>query len=98
MQFQPFAERISNIDIDIFHRVGHENETESEETECNFYQSIEKWNILNLTESYDSFKKEVKPFQLVTLPQLILNKDRVVEVLLKHLRLRNPLCLQPLLE
>lgn len=83
--------------MDIFHRVGHENETEGEDAECYFHQSIEHWSILNLTESFNNFKKEIKAYTLVTLPQLILEKDRVVEVLLKHLRLKNPLSLQPLL-
>ncbi|RZB39164.1 small subunit processome component 20 -like, partial [Asbolus verrucosus] len=84
-KFQPFAERIANIDIDIFHRIGHENEADGDDAECYFYQAIEHWSILNLTESFDSFKKEIKAHTLVTLPQLILDKERVVEVLLKHL-------------
>lgn len=82
----------------MFHRVAHEYETETEEDGCYFYQCIQKWNVLNLTESYDAFKKEVKSHSIVTLPQLILHKDHVVEILLKYLKLRNPLCLQPLLE
>lgn len=82
----------------MFHRVAHEYETETEEDECYFYRCVQKWNVLNLTESYDAFKKEVKAHSIVTLPQLILHKDRVVEVLLKHLKLKNVLCLQPLLE
>lgn len=98
MQFLPFSERISNIDVDIFHRVAHEYETESEEDQCHFYQCVQKWNVLNLTESYDAFKKDVKAYQIITLPQLLHSKDHVVAVLLKHLRLKNALCLQPLLE
>ncbi|EFA12725.1 small subunit processome component 20 homolog [Tribolium castaneum] len=97
-KFQPFAERIANIDIDIFHRVGHSNEADDETSECFFHQAMENWSILNLTEGFDNFKKEIKAHTLVTLPQLILDKERVVEVLLKHLRLRNFLSLQPLLD
>lgn len=78
--------------------MGHENETQLEENECLFYQAIEKWDVLNLTEYYNAFRKEVNANNLITLPQLIHNKDNVVQILLKHLRNKNVLCLQPLLE
>lgn len=96
-QFIPFSERVSNIDVDIFHRVAHEYETETED-ECYFYQCIQKWNVLNLTEGYNAFKKEVQAYTIVTLPQLIHKKDHVTEVLIKHLKLKDVLYLQPLLE
>ncbi|GJQ79470.1 hypothetical protein Trydic_g16323 [Trypoxylus dichotomus] len=98
-KFQPFSERISNLDINVFYRIGHEYETQSEdEISCCFYQAIEKWNVLNLTEGYGSFKKEVKPFENITLTQLLFNKDHVANVLLEHLKRRDALYLQPLLE
>ena len=84
--------------MDIFHRVCHENEIQSDEDGCYFYQAIQKWNVLNLTEGYDSFKKEIKPYRFVTTAQLLQQKDFVLQTLLKHLRYKNPLCLQPLLE
>lgn len=93
----PFSERIASIDVDVFHRVAHENETESED-ECYFYQCIQKWNVLNLTEGYEQFKKDVESYSIITLPQLIHKKEHVVQVLLKHLKLKNRLYLQPLLE
>ncbi|GLV33838.1 uncharacterized protein CBL_11277 [Carabus blaptoides fortunei] len=96
-KFRPFAERIADINVDIFHRVAHPNEEEeSDELECFFHQAIQKWNVLNLTESYEAFRKEV--YGVITLPQLLHKKEHIVDVLLKHLKLRNPLSLQPLLE
>ncbi|XP_076264086.1 small subunit processome component 20 homolog isoform X2 [Rhynchophorus ferrugineus] len=97
-KFQPFSERISNIDVDIFHKVRHEYEQQSEEGECYFYQTIQKWDTLNLTEAYNQFRRELRVQNYITLPQLLLDKDRVIEVLVKHIKLKNPLCLQPLLE
>lgn len=94
----PFSERISNLEINVFHRIGHAYETQTDETVCYFYQAIEKWNVLNLTESYANFKKEVKPFENVTLTQLVFNKDRIAEILLKHIAYGDALSLQPLLE
>ncbi|KAK4873532.1 hypothetical protein RN001_015561 [Aquatica leii] len=97
-KFQPFAERIANINIDIFHRVGHEYESQDEENKSLFYQGILKWDVLNLTESYNAFRKEMQTNSLITLPQLIHKKKHVAQVLLKHLRLKNILCLQALLD
>lgn len=97
LQFVPFSERIASVDVGIFHRVAHENETESE-AESYFYQCIQKWNVLNLTEGYEQFKEDVESYSIITLPQLIHKKRHVVQVLLKHLKLKNTLYLQPLLE
>lgn len=97
-QFQPFSERIADINVDIFHKVPHENELEADDEKCLFFQAIQKWNVLNLSESYNLFKKDVQPHAIVTLPQLLLLKDDIVEVLLKHISHKDILCLQPLLE
>lgn len=79
--------------------MGHEYETQTEnETTCYFYQTIEKWTVLNLTEGYGTFKKEVKLGSNITLSQLIYNKEHVVQTLLKHLKQGDALYLQPLLE
>lgn len=84
--------------MDIFHKVGHEYETQTEENESYFYQAIDKWNVLNLSEGYEAFRKEIRASQYITLPQVLHSKDHIIEVLIKHLKLKNPLCLQPLLE
>lgn len=97
LQFIPFSERIANIDVDVFHRVAHEYETEEEEV-CYFYQCIQKWNVLNLTEGYDKFKRDVGAYGIITLPQLLHKQNHVIKVLLDHLKLRDTLYLQPLLE
>ncbi|XP_022902088.2 small subunit processome component 20 homolog [Onthophagus taurus] len=97
-KFVPFSERINNVDINVFHRIGHENEEETDEIGCYFNQAIQKWNVLNLSEHYGKFKKEVKAHLIVTLPQLVHNKENIVEVLIKYLKEKNILSLQPLLE
>ncbi|XP_050316163.1 small subunit processome component 20 homolog [Anthonomus grandis grandis] len=97
-KFQPFSERVANIDINIFHKVGHEYETQTEEGESYFYQAIQKWNVLNLTEGYEKFKKEIKADNYITLPQVLLGKEHIIHVLLNYLNERNPLYLQPILE
>ncbi|KAL3285277.1 hypothetical protein HHI36_019387 [Cryptolaemus montrouzieri] len=96
-KFQAFSERLSTINIDVFHRVDHAYETESDENISYFYQDVEKWIVLNLTEGFESFIKEIKSNLLVTLPQVILHKEHVVDTLIKYLKLKDPLYLQPLL-
>ncbi|XP_016914705.1 small subunit processome component 20 homolog [Apis cerana] len=95
-QFKTFSERISEIDVDIFHYVSHRNEENDEETETYFYQTLQKWNFLNLTEGYCSFKKKVR--NIVTLPQLINQKQFIIDTLIEYLEKRDILFLQPILE
>ncbi|KAI4482212.1 hypothetical protein M0804_008763 [Polistes exclamans] len=95
-QFKKFSERVNEIDIDIFHRVLHKNEEDDEEIETYFHETLKKWNFLNLTEGYCSFKKQVH--DIVTLPQLLNKKQYVVDLLLEYLRKQDVLFLQPILE
>ncbi|XP_014218857.1 small subunit processome component 20 homolog [Copidosoma floridanum] len=91
-KFKPFSQRINDIDVDVFHKVSHRNEEVSEETETYFFQCVQKWNFLNLSGNYVNLRKEIK--DIVTLPQLLNQKQHVIDVLLKYLKLKDPLCLQ----
>ncbi|XP_076242844.1 small subunit processome component 20 homolog [Calliopsis andreniformis] len=95
-QFKTFSERVSEIDVDVFHRVVHRNEEEDEEVETYFHQTLQKWNFLNLTEGYCNFKREVR--DIVTLPQLINQKQFVIDKLIEYLQKKDVLFLQPILE
>uniref|UniRef100_A0A8D8Y000 Small subunit processome component 20 homolog n=1 Tax=Cacopsylla melanoneura TaxID=428564 RepID=A0A8D8Y000_9HEMI len=95
--FQPFSERITNLNVDIFHRVGHKNEEIDNERETFFYQTIVKWNGLNTSESYNQLCKELT-HHVKILPQVIAQKDKLVETLKKYLHLRNEFSLEPTLE
>ncbi|OXU31234.1 hypothetical protein TSAR_014768 [Trichomalopsis sarcophagae] len=96
-KFKPFSERVNDIDVDVFHKVAHRNEVvTAEETETFFYQCIQKWNFLNLSQSYSNFRKEVA--DIITLPQLLNRKQHVVDTLLKYLKLKDPLCLQTIFD
>ncbi|KYN45016.1 Small subunit processome component 20 like protein [Trachymyrmex septentrionalis] len=95
-RFKPFSERITEIDVDVFHRVTHRNEDEAEEIETYFHETLLKWNVLNLTDGYTAFRKEVR--DIITLPQLLHKKQHVIDTLMLYLRKRDPLFLQPILE
>lgn len=79
----------------MFHRVAHRNE-ENEEIETYFHQTLQKWNFLNLTEGYCNFKREVR--DIVTLTQLINQKEYVVDKLIEYLERKDISFLQPILE
>lgn len=96
-KFQPFSERIAGIDIDVFHRVRHKFEDADEDENGTYmHQCLQKWNVLNLTDSYDNFKRELPNVQ--TLPLILNQKEAIVAVILKHLGAKDPLSLQPILE
>ncbi|XP_075229923.1 small subunit processome component 20 homolog [Lycorma delicatula] len=97
-KFQPFSERISNINVDVFHRVCHKYEESEDKDDTFFYVAYKKWNTLNKSESYGIFRNEIDLCSIKTLPELLVQKDHVVQVLLEHLENKNPLSVQAILE
>lgn len=98
-QFKSFAERINEIDIrrNALYHIGHANEQHvADANETEFHQTYCKWIVLNLSEEYNAFQKQIR--NIVTLPQLIHKKDFVVELLLKSLKKGTTLSVQALLE
>lgn len=63
---------------------------------CEFHQTYCKWTVLNLTEEYNGFQKKIR--NIVTLPQLLHQKDFVLETLGNAIDNATTLSLQPLLE
>ncbi|EDO33281.1 predicted protein, partial [Nematostella vectensis] len=95
-KFQRFAERVSNIRLDISHRV--EKRTESpDETETFCYESLLKWRELNCTLHFQQAARELQPL-VQTLAQLVHHETQVIEILKKHLQISDSLALEPLLD
>ncbi|KAJ2937884.1 hypothetical protein O0L34_g18707 [Tuta absoluta] len=97
-RFIPFAERINAIDVRhaALYNIEHAYAAQPEENETHFHLALQKWNVLNLTDNFKKFRKEV--FGIITVPQLVHRKDEVLDKLEKYLNLEDQLCLQPLLE
>lgn len=85
-----------NIRKYALYHVDHQNEELDESDDTYFVQTVKKWNVLNLTDEYNSFSKKVQ--SVVTLPQLLHKKDFVIDVLLEAISTATNLSLQPLLE
>ncbi|XP_012551247.2 small subunit processome component 20 homolog isoform X1 [Bombyx mori] len=97
-RFVPFSERINSIDIRhaALYHIEHAYSRQPDENETHFNLAIQKWHVLNLTDNFKRFKKEV--FGIITVPQLLHKKVEILEILEKYLKLEDQLCLQPLLE
>ncbi|KAH8418693.1 hypothetical protein KR222_010628 [Zaprionus bogoriensis] len=98
-RFKSFTDRVNEIDLRhlALYHIGHKNEQLDEaENETFFQQTLQKWNVLNLTEEYNYFSKRCR--KIVTLPQLLHQKDFVIDLLLERLATATNLSQQPLLE
>jgi U3 small nucleolar RNA-associated protein 20 len=79
------------------YKIEHVNEI-PDENRSYFYQTLEKWNTLNLTDEFCDFAKQLKKVHTTTLLQVLHHKDKVIEILIAHLEKATTLSLQPLLE
>uniref|UniRef100_A0A146LBX0 Small subunit processome component 20 n=2 Tax=Lygus hesperus TaxID=30085 RepID=A0A146LBX0_LYGHE len=95
-KFEPFSQRIASIKIDVFHKIKHKYDEDDEETTF-FYQALEKWTLLNLSDPFEELRQDLGS-DLKILPQLVKQKDHIVSVLQKHLGKKDHLSLQCVLE
>lgn len=79
------------------YRIEHINEL-PDENQSYFHQCHQKWTVLNLTEEFTAFEKQLKGSVTTTLPQLLHHKEKVIKALLERLDNATTLSLQPLLE
>lgn len=99
MQFKTFGDRVAQIDVrhTALYHIQHINEDAApEENETHFRQAYDKWMVLNLSDEYNQYQRQIR--DIVTLPQLLHKKEFVIELLLKSLANATTLSLQPLLE
>lgn len=79
------------------YRIEHVNE-KPDEDQSYFYQTHQKWTVLNLTDEFTALEKQLRGVITTTLPQLLHHKNKIVETLLSRLDQATTLSLQPLLE
>ncbi|XP_069829345.1 small subunit processome component 20 homolog [Dendropsophus ebraccatus] len=95
-KFLTFSERLSNVNIDIIHRIDR-TESYSEEVETYFYEGLQKWRDLNLTENFVAFYREVSS-KCQSFHLLVYHQNAIVQSLKTHLQVKNSLAYQPLLD
>ncbi|KFP79677.1 Small subunit processome component 20, partial [Acanthisitta chloris] len=94
-QFLTFSERLSNINIDIIHRIDRTG-SYAEEVETYFFEGLRKWKELNLTQHFVQFYNEVAN-KCQSFNQLVYYQSAIVQSLKTHLQVEGSLAYQPLL-
>lgn len=97
LQFQKFSERIANIKIDVIHKVKHPYEEDDEDSNLHYSLCLNKWNNENFSPDFVELSKKL-PKDIYSLPQLLAQKNEIVNLLVNHLRTCNMDALQPALE
>ncbi|CAH1799075.1 unnamed protein product [Owenia fusiformis] len=95
-KFRNFADRISNVNIDVVRKNLKHTETPEDE-DTFFYEGLQKWQELNCTQHFTNFQREIRD-KVHTFAQLLHNKEIVVGLLEKHLQIHDSLALEPLLD
>ncbi|CAH2277583.1 small subunit processome component 20 homolog [Pelobates cultripes] len=95
-KFLTFSERLANVNIDIIHRIDR-TESYSEDVETYFFEGLQKWRDLNLTQHFVTFYREVSS-KCQSFHLLVHHQNAIVQSLKTHLRVKNSLAYQPLLD
>ncbi|KAF0294971.1 Small subunit processome component 20 [Amphibalanus amphitrite] len=95
-KFKTFSERIAEISVNVAQNVSLPRNETPEDADTFFFEELQKWVDLNLTEHYADFQNELGP-DVQSFAQLLHRKDEIIELLKKHLSVENSLALQPLL-
>uniref|UniRef100_A0A8C0AVP8 UTP20 small subunit processome component n=1 Tax=Buteo japonicus TaxID=224669 RepID=A0A8C0AVP8_9AVES len=96
LQFLTFSERLSNVNIDIIHRIDRTG-SYAEEVETYFFEGLRKWRELNLTQHFVQFYNEVVN-KCQSFNQLVYYQNAIVQSLKTHLQVEGSLAYQPLLD
>lgn len=95
-RFLTFSERLANVNIDVIHRIDRTG-SYNEEVETYFYEALNKWRDLNLTDHFTTFLKEVSN-KCQSFNLLVFHQKAIVESLKTHLSVKGSMAFQPLLD
>lgn len=95
-QYQTFKTRVERIKVDVVRR-SKVVDDEPDEHGSFFYEALEEWKDLNMTRNFKDFAREMTPL-VKSLPSIIHHKDEIVNILEKHLKVKDSLALDGLLE
>ena len=97
-RYQSFSERIAKFKIDpIRRRRNAEGREElADETETYFGRSLIEWRDLNLSNTFTGFASDVGAY-CDSLPVVLHNEDRIMDLLIAYLEKADELAMEPLL-
>lgn len=97
-KFKNFAERISDVKIDVYQHLGVQtHEVPENDKDTFFRETLEKWSELNCSLDFTAFYREVKGF-VQSFNQLVFHKEAVIELLKKYLINPESLAVEPSLD
>ncbi|KAF2457536.1 armadillo-type protein [Lineolata rhizophorae] len=96
--FESFTERISKLNIDPVRRARRHDFADEDLSAATSYfkTSFDEWRDMNLSENFTAFARKMVPL-CETLPQILLNQERIVTLLVEYIDGRDALSLEPLL-
>lgn len=62
-----------------------------------FYEALDEWKDLNMTRHFKDFRKEITPL-VKSLPSIIHYKEEIVNILEKHIKVKDSMALDGLLD
>ena len=96
--FESFSKRINRITIDPVRRSQRLGPNDVDDIlNSHFRTNLERWQDLNLSESFGNFSRAVLPLT-ESLVQIIHFQDQIFQLLCDHLSKREPVSLEPLLD
>ena len=98
-RFQSFNERITKLKIDPVRRRRNAETREelSQDTATYFGRALDEWRDLNLSKTFTAFAREAAPL-CDSLPVLLHNEEKLVDLLVKYIEQSDSLSLEPLLD
>ncbi|KAI7894165.1 armadillo-type protein [Mucor mucedo] len=95
-KYQTFKTRVERIKVDVVRR-SRVVDDEPDEHGSFFYEALEQWKDLNMTRHFRDFGKEITPL-VKSLPSIIYHKDEIINILEKHLKVKDSMALDGLLD
>ncbi|KAF7724248.1 U3 snoRNP protein [Apophysomyces ossiformis] len=95
-KFQSFNSRVDSLKVDIVRR-SRLVEEDPDSHGSFFNEALESWKELNLTRHFSIFAREITPYAK-SLPSIVYHKEKIVEILEKHLKVPESMALDGLLE
>ena len=97
-KWQSFAQRINNINIDVFTQTGDKfHGIPDDEKDTFFRETLEKLGEMNCSLDFISLYREVKPY-VRTFNMLVYHREKIVSVLKKYLALEGSFATKACLE
>ncbi|KAI8059768.1 armadillo-type protein [Thamnidium elegans] len=95
-KYQTFKTRVESIKVDVVRR-SRVVDDEPDQHGSFFYEALDQWKDLNCTRNFKDFAKEITPL-VKSLPSIIYHKEQIISILEKHLKVKDSMALDGLLD